>query len=113
MINVTKATSAELVAYYNAHSGKSPIKKFADRKTAEKRVSLLLGTSKKAKKESNGIPRSAVTVDGSEPYRSVKDAFTKLKLPLGRHIRFRMALKKAGKLDFTHNEKKFAFKVVS
>lgn len=107
MIDVTKASSAELVAYYNAHSGKSPIKKFADRKTAEKRVAALI-PAKKSKEKTT--PRSAVVVDGAE-YRSVKQAFEKLKLPLGRHIRFRMALKAAGKLVFEHNDKKTTFNV--
>jgi len=110
MIDVTKATSAELVAYYNAHSGKSPIKKFADRKTAEKRVAALV--PKKTKTKEKGTPRSAVTANGT-PYRSVKQAFEALKLPLGRHIRFRMALKAAGKLDFEHGDKKVAFKVAA
>lgn len=107
MFDVTKATTAELVIYYNAHSGKSPIKKFADRKTAEKRVAALLPAKKTNEKST---PRSAVIVDGVE-YRSVKQAFEKLKLPLGRHIKFRMALKAAGKLDFEHNDKKTTFKI--
>lgn len=40
-MNVTTATTAELVAFYNAKSAK-PVKKFADRKTAERRVAALL-----------------------------------------------------------------------
>lgn len=107
-INVKTATTAELINFYNAKSGKSPIKKFADRKTAEKRCAALLPASSK---KSNGTPRSAVKVDGTE-YRSVKQAFEKLNLPLGRHIRFRMSLKAAGKLAFEHNDKKFNFTVV-
>ncbi len=112
MIDVTKATAAELVAYYNAHSGKSPIKKFADRKTAEKRVVALKPA---LKKKANGTgKRTAVKVDGTE-YRSVPIAFAKLKLPMGRMIRFRMALKAAdgGKLAFEHNDKKIIFTVVA
>lgn len=105
-INVKTATAAELVAYYNANSGKAAIKKFADRKTAEKRVAALGGETTK------GTMHSKVIVNGTE-YRSVKQAFEKLKLPLGRHIRFRMALKKAGKLDFEHNDKKTTFKVAA
>ncbi len=107
MIDVTKATAAELVAYYNAHSGKSPIKKFADRKTAEKRVAALAPSKKKGK-----MARTAVAVAGEE-YASTGKAFTALKLPLGRLIKFRMALKAAGKLDFEHNDKKITFKVVA
>ena len=43
-INVKTAATSELVAFYNAHSGKPAIKKFADRATAEKRVAALLET---------------------------------------------------------------------
>jgi hypothetical protein len=41
MINVKTATTAELVAFYNANAFQ-PVKKFADRKTAERRVQALL-----------------------------------------------------------------------
>lgn len=101
MIDVKKATAAELVNYYNAKSGKKPIKKFADRKTAEKRVAALVPVK--------GFQRSKVLVNGQE-YRSVKQAFEKLKLPLGRHIKFRMKLKAAGKLAF---DDKHEFKVAA
>ena len=43
-IDVKAATTAELVAFYNAHSEK-PVKKFADRKTAERRVQQLLDSA--------------------------------------------------------------------
>lgn len=43
--------------------------------------------------------RTAVRVDGVE-YRSVRAAFIALGLPLSKHIRFRMALKAAGKAEF-------------
>jgi hypothetical protein len=51
-----------------------------------------------------------VTVSGKE-FRSVKQAFEKLKLPLGRHIRFRMALKAAGEMVFEHGRRRVTFKV--
>lgn len=41
MINVQTATTAELVAFYNANAFQ-PVNKFADRKTAERRVQALL-----------------------------------------------------------------------
>lgn len=114
MIDTNKATTSELVNYYNAHSGKSPIRKFADRATAIKRVAALIPSKSKSKskKESSKKRSSAVMVEGTE-YRSVKQAFEELKLPLGRHIKFRMKLKAAGKLDFEHSDKKIAFKVVA
>lgn len=42
MLNVKTATTAELVKFYNANSGKDAIKKFRDRATAEARVEALL-----------------------------------------------------------------------
>ena len=41
MINVTTATTAELVAFHNANSA-TPVKKFQDRKTAEARVTKIV-----------------------------------------------------------------------
>lgn len=46
MINVTAATTAELVAFYNANSEK-PVKKFQDRATAERRVAALIESAPK------------------------------------------------------------------
>jgi hypothetical protein len=40
-IDITTAKTAELVAFFNAHAEK-PVKKFADRATAEKRVAALI-----------------------------------------------------------------------
>lgn len=51
MINVTTATTAELLAFFNANSGAATVKKFADRKTAERRVSALLATMPAPKAE--------------------------------------------------------------
>ena len=42
MINITTATSAELLVFFNANTGGAQVKKFADRKTAERRVSALV-----------------------------------------------------------------------
>lgn len=44
MINVKTATTAELVAFYNANAFQ-PVKKFTDRATAERRVQALLDAS--------------------------------------------------------------------
>lgn len=41
-IDIKSATTAELLAFYNANSGKDPVKRFSDRKSAERRVSDLL-----------------------------------------------------------------------
>jgi predicted RNA-binding Zn-ribbon protein involved in translation (DUF1610 family) len=41
-MNVSTATTAELLAFFNANTGGAQVKKFADRKTAERRVTLLI-----------------------------------------------------------------------
>ena len=41
MINVTTATTAQLIAFFNEHS-ETQVKKFQDRKTAERRVSRII-----------------------------------------------------------------------
>jgi hypothetical protein len=116
MIDVSKASMKELVEYYNTNSGKSAIKKFADRKTAERRCSALvvadatIGKPKKPTAKSKH-QQHKVMVDGVA-YRSTKAAFEALKLPLGRHIQFRMKLKAAGKLAFENGDKKITFAIV-
>jgi hypothetical protein len=115
-INTSAATTAELLAFFNAHSGK-PVKKFADRKTAERRVNELLATMKAASSDSptraasiaqswrdpatraSRAEKNKVTADGVE-YGSVRKAFAALGLPDSKHIKFRGALKLAGKLNF-------------
>jgi hypothetical protein len=109
MIDINKSTTAELVAFYNANSGKSPIRKFADRKTAEARCAALIPATTKKK---TGGSVTKVIVNGTE-YKSTGAAFNALKLPAGRLIKFRMALKAAGKLDFEHGDKKVSFKVAA
>lgn len=42
LINVRTATMPQLVAFFNANTGGNPVKKFADRLTAEKRVQRLV-----------------------------------------------------------------------
>lgn len=48
---------------------------------------------------------------GSTMYRSVKEAFESLGLPLNGHIRFRMELKQHAQLTFNHDGKKIVFHV--
>lgn len=180
MLNVSTATTAELVAFYNEHNADKPVKKFADRKTAERRVSALLATVKPAKKAYvvGTCPNCGATSDitcgtvvelhgrqhvknehealchscghefnydtgrklrkaaakspdrsaaiaaswtdkkvaaaratrhgvrvtdprgGQGNYKSVREAFMVLALPIGQHIKFRGALKAAGKAEF-------------
>ena len=146
---VAAAATAELVATFNAFSTK-PVKKFADRKTAERRVIALyreqMGedmpatytapvapvattsvvrvnttevaevaeVAEKAARRAAGneaisaswdnpevraarTSRIAIAVNGEE-YTSVRAAFVALGLPLGRHIRFRGALRASGQV---------------
>jgi hypothetical protein len=137
-INVSAATTAELLAFFNAHSGTAAVKRFADRKTAERRVAALLAAmpapapaaekraapTKKVAADKSAADRAAsialswkdaavaaaratrhgvrVTAKhgGSGNYRSVREAFLNLGLPLGRHIKFRGQLKAAGSAEF-------------
>lgn len=166
---VANAKTAELVAFYNAHAVKQ-VSKFADRKTAEKRVLALIadmtaqgqfcphcndianpdscgadityagqegtaagermfchrcstefksdGTAYNAPKASTHrsaaiaaswadkdvaarrAARHHVVVEGKGEFKSVREAFSRLGLPISKHIRFRMALKAAGALEF-------------
>ncbi len=41
-INVHTATAAELLAFYNAHSGRPVVRRFSDRRTAERRCTEVL-----------------------------------------------------------------------
>ncbi len=150
IMDVKKATMKELVEAYNAKASK-PVKRFADRLSAEKRVLAMLNgeaapaatevavdtsttttqeeatmaaaKKKTTKKNGNGKPANAtkkdvtrsqataaswankrvakqratknkVTVDGKE-FNSVLAAFTALKLPVGKHIKFRAELKQS------------------
>lgn len=188
-MNVSTATTAELVAFYNAHANK-PVTKFSDRKTAERRVSELIAgikfsppsaertaalaaadarelrcpkcgdtqnltrgavkilrgqqhvvnehiadchncghewnteTGKPVRKAASNPDRSAAIAaswkntsvaarrsvrhavrvtdprGGQGSYKSVREAFLVLALPLGQHIRFRGQLKAAGVAEF-------------
>ena len=159
MSNLTTAIQAAptktLVTFYNIHSGRKAIKKFADRATAEKRVAALIADNaelevvlldgldargelaadakvveaqapKKAPKKAPSQPadpestaakisagvarswadpdvhakrttRNGVTVNDQQ-YKSVREAFEDLGLPMSRHISFRLVLKAEGKV---------------
>lgn len=118
--------AAELLSFYNANAERfelKPVKKFADRKTAEKRVAEL---AQKIDEAANAAPaakepkdlsaavakswqdpevaaarsaRHAVKV-GKETYKSTRAAFDALGLNLAKHVAFRGQLVKAGKAEF-------------
>lgn len=134
MINFKTATTTELVTFYNQHATK-PITKFADRKTAERRVAALLISFDNTrqplhvnKKTNRGAAITAswqdksvaarraarhnvvvVTPKGEIQHKSVRQAFMVLALPLGQHIKFRGELKASGSAEFGG----FRFKLVN
>jgi len=117
---VTTATTSQLVEVYNKHAEKS-VKRFADRKTAERRVAKVLAevaqSTPTPASNSAGVAaswndaetrakrrqRSAVQVDGVE-YRSVRKAYLALGLPLNDHIQVRMLLKREGSMTIDGRE---------
>lgn len=50
-------------------------------------------------------------IAGGKPFNSVREAFEKLKLPLGRHQRFRKSLRAAGTAVFEEGRRKVTFKI--
>ncbi len=60
--------------------------------------------------------RNGVTVrsnDVATPNKSVAEAFRALRLPMARHIRFRIALKASGRETFEDNGKMYAFELAA
>lgn len=197
--DVIATKTADLVAFYNANSGSKPIKKFADRRTAETRVIALIeslnaldepsnespipdakpreevssdvkthkaravikkaeptqeeldamtdeeyeafvksglndsancvvqnGTPSHRRSNSEGIAKSwdnkevaqkrltrnGVIVEGVGEFKSVRVAFAALGLPDSKHIRFRMKLKEAGRLNFEFGNKSYTFQII-
>lgn len=125
--SLSSASTSELVAYYNERAEK-PVKKFADRATAEKRVRPFLEADaatapKRTLSEAIAASwtrpdvaaarstRNAVRANGTE-YRSVREAFRALRLPIEKHIPFRMSLKAAGKATFETGKKSVSFEII-
>lgn len=103
-------------------SGKKPIPQVpsavaAPKKTSAPRVNIdsrsksVASSWKNPDVAASRAERTNISVAGTF-YRSVKEAFEKLGLPLGKHIKFRMELKAAGTKTFEHEGKKYNFKVV-
>ena len=116
-----KMTTAELLKYYNDHSGKPPVKRFSDRKSAERRVNDLITGEKetaevaKTPKKKAEPKKTSITgvVYNGETFKSLPIAFLKLKLPMGRMIKARITLKAEGKLVFEHDGKTYNFKIAA
>lgn len=112
-VSVTE-TSAPAPRKANKPAAKKKVaKKAAKKNGAAADMSKAIAKSWKDPKVAKArAARHGVRVAGKE-YRSVKEAFEKLRLPLGSHIAFRGKLKKAGKLDFeTDTGRKVGFAIV-
>lgn len=72
--------------------------------------------ARKTSKVSSAVMKARATRNevtaGGKRYPSVRKAFGALRLPIGRHARFRKLLKAAGKLTFDAGSRKVLFSVV-
>ena len=127
--DVKTAATSELIAKYNELNPDKPVKKFADRATAEKRVAAALQAlaklapapaparsapapaAQKPDRSDERYVRNNVSV-GGVVYKSVADAFKKIGLPMSRHIPFRAKVKTEGQATFEHDGKSYVFKKV-
>lgn len=78
-INVKTATNQELLAFYNANSGKDQVKRFATREAAERRVNALLGSvpAAKPKAEAKAAIERIKAVRKAKGAESIGDAIAK------------------------------------
>lgn len=58
------------------------------------------------------LTRNGVIVEGVGEFKSVRVAFAALGLPDSKHIRFRMKLKEAGRLNFEFGNKSYTFQII-
>lgn len=127
--NISTVATSALVAFYNERTEKQ-VKKFVNRATAEARVIAILeadreAAAKPARTLSEAITeswknpeiaakraiRNGVKADGIE-YRSVREAFRALRLPVSKHIPFRMELKAAKNAIFEFGTRKVTFALI-
>lgn len=128
LATVSSVATSVLVAFYNDRA-ENPVKKFATRAIAEARVTAILEAeaAARAAKPAGRTLAQAITESWKNPetaakratrhgviangqeYRSVREAFTALRLPIAKHIPFRMALKAAGEAVFEAGKKRVEF----
>lgn len=127
---VRSMETKDLVAFYNKYHADAPVKRFKNREAAEDAIITLLGeitgTTKPSGKLSKAVaetwkdPKVAearaardnvmVVWNGkAEEFRSVRQAFVALELPLSQHIKFRGALKLWGKANFEFKDVDYKF----
>lgn len=73
MIDIKNAKTAELVSFYNRHSGRN-IKKFQDRATAEARVAALIAEIREEAKETVPVPAASIPAELTRTRSSAADA---------------------------------------
>ena len=112
-MDVKNVTTAELVKFYNKHSP-TPIKKFSDRATAEKRVQAIVDSKapKEPKPKAPKAPAAGKVAGGKravtvivhkggkaeeKQFRSVINGFEELKLPRAKLMKFRKEFWEHGK----------------
>ena len=78
---------------------------------SEKRSAAISNSWNDAEIAAKRSRRDQVMVNGAV-HRSVRAAFAALKLPIGQHIKFRMALKEAGVGVYEHGDKEYEFTLV-
>jgi hypothetical protein len=69
--NINEVTTKELVAFYNAHNVDAPVAKFADRKTAERRVKALLESLAIIATQGGDVEDATAIVEPKEPAAKV------------------------------------------
>src|SRR5262245_26758829 len=136
---VGEMTMAEMVKEYNELSN-SNIKRFADRKSGERRLANVRANAvvkqvnpasrpsdASVKKRSAGIreswndrkvaaarsQRDRVHVEGHGDFRSTHAAFVFLKLPMNRMIKFRLQVKKDREAVFEWKNQQYYFAIIS
>lgn len=102
---------ADLVSEYNELVPDSPVKKFSSIEVGKERLKKARAQAGAARSWKDDAVRAArkvrhAVIVGKHEYRSVKQAFEALGLPLAKHVSFRKRLKAAGKLtEFGHTWK--------
>ena len=98
VVDEHKATCHACGHAFNYDTGKPTARRPAAPKNPADRAAAIARSWTRADVAAARVARHGVTVDGVA-YRSVREAFEKLGLPMGLHIRFRAQLKAAGKLE--------------
>jgi len=91
---------------------KAAAKKPQPRVNIDSRSTAIANSWQDKKIAAKRAERSNVSVAGHGQFRSVKEAFEKIGLPLSKHIKFRMHLKAEQTATFEDEGKKFKFTII-